>query len=409
MSNCPTDRVERRLESPRDLSRTLRRMLRFEVRILIPLLLFFVVSAEAQRNPRARDLGVPFDGPTGTLNAITDVKGTEVGQTTLISGDGALQMGVGPIRTGVTAVFPRGKDSSDPVFAGWFTENGNGEMTGTTWVEESGFLEGPVMITNTHSVGVVRDAVIAWRVKHKPPKHGGYSWSLPVVAETWDGYLNDVNGFHVKPEDVFHALDTARGGAVEEGNVGGGTGMICNEFKGGIGTSSRVLDAKYGGYTVGVLVQCNYGERDQLRIAGVPVGREIPGKKVWNDDVGSIIVVVATDAPLIPTQLKRLAKRVTLGLGRDGSYSGDGSGDIFIAFSTANAGAARSPGVQEVSMLPNDEMDPLFLATVQATEEAVVNAMVAAKTMTGVDGHTVFALPHDQLRDILKKYNRLVE
>jgi L-aminopeptidase/D-esterase-like protein len=265
------------------------------------------------------------------------------------------------------------------------------------------------MITNTHSVGVVRDAVIAWRVKHGPPSEDGYSWSLPVVAETWDGYLNDVNGFHVKPEDVFHALDTAHGGAVEEGNVGGGTGMICNEFKGGIGSSSRVLDAKYGGYTVGVLVQCNYGQRDQLRIAGAPVGREIPGKTVWDDDVGSIIVVVATDAPLIPTQLKRLARRVSLGVARDGSYSGNGSGDIFIAFSTANPGASAFKGIRQLAMLPNDQINPLFLATVQATEEAVVNAMIAAKTMTGIDGHTVVALPHDQLRDVLKKYNRLAK
>jgi D-aminopeptidase len=369
----------------------------------------FIPVAGAQANPRARDLGVPFDGVPGALNAITDVKGVEVGHTTLISGDGPLKRGVGPVRTGVTAVFPRGKDSSDLVFAGWFTLNGNGEMTGTTWVEESGFLEGPVMITNTHSVGTVRDAVIAWRVKHHEPDKDGYSWSLPVVAETWDGYLNDVNGFHVKPEDVFHALESAHGGPVEEGNVGGGTGMICNEFKGGIGTASRVLDAKYGGYTVGVLVQCNYGQRDQLRIAGVPVGREIAGAKIWDDDVGSIIVVVATDAPLIPTQLKRVAKRVSLGLGRNGSYSGDGSGDIFIAFSTANAGAALASHATQITMLPNDDINPVFLATVQATEEAVVNAMIAAKTMTGVNGHTVMALPHDQLREILRKYNRLVK
>lgn len=365
--------------------------------------------AGGQTSPRARDLGVPFDGAPGPLNAITDVKGVEVGDTTLISGDGALKVGVGPVRTGVTAVFPRGKESSDSVFAGWFTLNGNGEMTGTTWVEESGFLEGPVMITNTHSVGTVRDAVIAWRLKHGGPDKEGYSWSLPVVAETWDGYLNDTNGFHVKPEDVFQALDSAHGGPVEEGNVGGGTGMICNEFKGGIGTASRVLAAKYGGYTVGVLVQCNYGQRDQLRIAGVPVGREIGGTKVWDDDVGSIIVVVATDAPLIPTQLKRVAKRVSLGLGRDGSYSGDGSGDIFIAFSTANAGAGLANHTAQISMLPNDDINPVFLATVQATEEAVVNAMVAAKTMTGVDGHTVVALPHDRLREVLQKYNRLAK
>jgi L-aminopeptidase/D-esterase-like protein len=285
--------------------------------------------------------------------------------------------------------------------------NGNGEMTGTTWVEESGFLDGPVMITNTHSVGVVRDAVIAWRVKQGPPDEDSYWWSLPVVAETWDGYLNDVNGFHVKPEHVFHALDSAHSGPVEEGNVGGGTGMVCNEFKGGIGTASRVLNTKQGRYTVGVLVQCNYGRRDQLRIAGVPVGREIQEQRTRKDDVGSIIVVVATDAPLIPTQLKRLAKRVSLGLGRNGSYSGDGSGDIFIAFSTANPGAAVSQGLPHLTMLPNGQLDPLFLATVQATEEAIINAMVAAETMTGINNRTVIALPHGRLREVLKKYNRL--
>jgi L-aminopeptidase/D-esterase-like protein len=356
---------------------------------------------------RARDLGVPFDGTPGPFNAITDVHGVEVGHVTLISGSGALEVGKGPVRTGVTAVFPRGKSSLDLVFADWFTLNGNGEMTGTTWVHDSGFLEGPVMITNTHSVGVVRDAVIAWRLKQAPPDEEGYAWSLPVVAETWDGYLNDTNGFHVRPEHVFQALDSAHGGAVEEGSVGGGTGMICNEFKGGIGTASRVLAAKYGAYTVGVLVQCNYGQRDQLRIAGVPVGREIPEKPIWDDDVGSIIVIVATDAPLIPTQLNRVARRVALGLGRDGSFSGDGSGDIFIAFSTANPGAAAPGAVRHIDMLPNDQLNPVFLATVQATEEAVVNAMVAAQTMSGVDGHTVQGLPHDRLRAILKKYNRL--
>lgn len=366
--------------------------------------------AIAQTKPRARDLGIPFDGDPGPLNAITDVKGVEVGHTTLISGEGALKVGVGPVRTGVTSILPRGKYSNDSVFAAWFTLNGNGEMTGTTWIEDSGFLDGPVMITNTHSVGVVRDAVVSWKVKHSRSDEEGYWWSLPVVAETWDGYLNDVNGFHVKPEDAWHALDTAHSGAVEEGNVGGGTGMVCNEFKGGIGTSSRVVGAKYGGYAVGVLVQCNYGVRSQLRIAGVPVGKEISEHRVFADeDVGSIIVVVATDAPLIPTQLKRVARRVSLGLGRDGSYSGDGSGDIFIAFSTANPGAESSKGVQNLTMLPNDHLDPIFLATVQATEEAVVNAMVAAETMTGVDNHTVYALPHDRLREVLKKYNRLTK
>jgi len=366
-------------------------------------------TAAAQNGPRARDLGVPFDGTPGPLNAITDVKGVEVGQTTLISGSGPLKVGVGPVRTGVTAILPRGHDFKDSVFAGWFTLNGNGEMTGTTWVEDSGFLDGPVMITNTHSVGVVRDAVIAWRVKNAPPDDDGYWWSLPVVAETWDGDLNDINGFHVKPEHVFHALDTAKGGPVEEGSVGGGTGMICNDFKGGVGTSSRVLDAKYGGYTVGVLVQCNYGARSQLRIAGVPVGREIGEHTVRDDDIGSIIVIVATDAPLIPTQLKRVARRVSLGLGRDGSFSGDGSGDIFIAFSTANPGAAEPKGVHQLTMLPNQRLNPIFLATVQATEEAVINAMVAAKTMKGINDVEVIGLPHDRLREVLKKYNRLAK
>ena len=363
----------------------------------------------AQTKPRARDLGVPFDGTPGPSNAITDVKGVEVGHTTLISGEGKLVVGHGPVRTGVTAIHPRGRTSDDAVFAAWFTLNGNGEMTGTTWVDDSGFLNGPVMITNTHSVGVVRDAVIAWKVKHGSPDMEGYWWSLPVVAETWDGYLNDINGFHVKPEDAWHALDSAHSGRVEEGNVGGGTGMICNEFKGGIGTSSRVLDAKAGGYTVGVLVQCNYGSREQLRVAGINVGREIPEHTVWQKDVGSIIVVVATDAPLIPTQLKRIARKVSLGLGRDGSYSGDGSGDIFIAFSTANPGAVGPKGLHQLSMLPNDSLDPIFLATVQATEEAVVNAMVAAETMTGINSHTVIALPHDRLREVLGKHDRLAK
>jgi L-aminopeptidase/D-esterase-like protein len=380
--------------------------------IPIELILALTVAASAQAKPRARDLGVPFDGTPGPNNAITDVRGVEVGHTTLISGQGKLVVGKGPVRTGVTAIHPRGRTSSDAVFAAWFTLNGNGEMTGTTWVDDSGFLNGPVMITNTHSVGVVRDAVIAWKVKRGEPDVEGYWWSLPVVAETWDGYLNDINGFHVHPEDAWHALDTAHSGPVEEGNVGGGTGMICNEFKGGIGTSSRVLDAKAGGYTIGVLVQCNYGDRGQLRIAGINVGREIPEHTVWKDDVGSIIVIVATDAPLIPTQLKRVAKKVSLGLGRDGSYSGDGSGDIFLAFSTANRdadkqGSIGAKGLRSLTMLPNDSLDPIFLATVQATEEAVVNAMVAAETMKGIDDHEVIALPHDRLRQVLKKYNRL--
>ncbi len=362
-----------------------------------------------QSKPRARDLGIPFEGTPGILNAITDVPGVEVGHRTLISGEGALKVGVGPVRTGVTAVFPRGRNNIDPVFAGWFTENGNGEMTGTTWVEESGFLEGPVLITNTHSVGVVRDAVIAWRVKHFPPDPQGYWWSLPVVAETWDGELNDINGFHVRPGDAWAAMDDARPGAVAEGNVGGGTGMICFDFKGGIGTASRRLGEDAGGYTVGVMVQCNCGRRDLLRVAGIPVGAEIPLGSERRKDVGSIIVTVATNAPLLPHQLKRIARRVTLGLGRVGSISGDGSGDIFIAFSTANPKSAFAPQPVQVSMYPNDRLDALFESTVQATEEAVINAMVAAQTMTGINNRTVAALPHDQLRKILKEHKRLVE
>jgi L-aminopeptidase/D-esterase-like protein len=373
-------------------------------------------AVSAPHKARARDLGIPFDGTPGPLNAITDVAGVVVGHTTLNSGSGKLKVGSGPVRTGVTAVLPRGRDSlSNPVFAAWFTQNGNGEMTGTTWVEESGFLEGPMMITNTHSVGVVRDAVIQWRVSHGDADATGFYWSLPVVAETWDGWLNDINGFHVKPEHAIHALDTAHAGAVEEGSVGGGTGMICNGYKGGIGTSSRRLNAKDGGYTIGVLVQCNYGTRDNLRIAGIPVGREIPAPEPYTfipSDIverGSIIVVVATDAPLLAHQLKRLAHRVTLGLGRNGSISGNDSGDIFIAFSTANSGAAAADHVVDLKMLPNDSLDPVFRATVEATEEAIVNAMVAAQDMTGVDDHRVIALPHEALRAVLRKYNRLTQ
>jgi D-aminopeptidase len=373
-------------------------------------LVFAATCAVAQSSPRARDLGIPFDGKPGALNAITDVAGVEVGFTTLISGEGKLVVGKGPVRTGITAVLPRGKKSvNDPVFAGWYSLNGNGEMTGTTWVEESGFLEGPVMITNTHSVGVVRDATIKWRIEHGAADISGYWWSLPVVAETWDGELNDINGFHVTPEDARHALDTASAGPVSEGNVGGGTGMICNGFKGGTGTASRKLSPKEGGYTVGVLVQCNYGVQQQLRIAGIAVGRELPPGIPHKDDTGSIIVVVATDAPLLPSQLKRLARRVPLGLGRMGSYSGDGSGDIFIAFSTANPGAWGGGKVKALTMLPNDDMNPIFLATVQSVEEAVVNALIAAKTMKGINDHEVRAIPHAQLQQVLKKYNRLLE
>jgi L-aminopeptidase/D-esterase-like protein len=371
-------------------------------------------AAEPAHKERARDLGVPFDGTPGPLNAITDVEGVLVGHTTLIEGSGKLVVGKGPVRTGVTAVLPRGTSSMDRFsFAGWYSQNGNGEMTGTTWVEESGFLEGPVMITNTHSVGVVRDAVIAWRVAHGPAGPDDDWWSLPVVAETWDGWLNDINGFHVKPEHALHAIDSAHSGPVEEGAVGGGTGMVCNGFKGGIGTSSRKLTDKDGGYLVGVLVQCNYGRRQNLRIAGIPVGREIESEDpyAWlpsaTDELGSIIVIVATNAPLLPHQLKRIARRVSLGIGRTGSIASNGSGDIFIAFSTANPGASDVDHLVDVKMVPNGSLNPLFEATVEATEEAIVNAMVAASDMTGINGHHVRALPHDQLRAVLAKYNRL--
>ena len=377
-------------------------------------------QAPSPSRPRARDLGVPFDGTPGPLNAITDVDGVTVGHSTIIRGQGKLVVGQGPVRTGVTAVFPRGATNGDPVFGGWFTLNGNGEMTGTTWLEESGFLAGPVMITNTHSVGIVRDAVIEWLVR----KGFEFDWSLPIVAETWDGALNDINGFHVTKQHAFAALDSARGGPVAEGNVGGGTGMICNQFKGGIGTSSRRLPAPLGGYTVGVLVQCNYGSRARLSIAGVPVGQEIPdllpcrdsipgvavaGRRCADADKGSIIIVIATDAPLLPHQLKRIAKRASLGVGRLGGLGGNPSGDIFVAFSTANPGAAKPDANVSVTMVPNERITPLFEATVQATEEAIVNAMVAAETMTGVNGMRVYALPHERLRDALRKYNRLVE
>src|ERR1700722_8002030 len=376
-------------------------------RLLLPLFMACTAGL-AQSAPRARALGVPFDGTPGPLDAITDVKGVEVGDTTLIRGEGKLVVGQGPVRTGVTVIFPRGGADADPVYAGWFSQNGNGEMTGTTWVEESGFLEGPLAITNTHSVGLVRDSIIAWSVKSG--RLAQQPWSLPVVAETWDGYLNDINGFHVQQADVFSGLDTAKSGPVPEVNVGGGTGMVCYGFKGGDGTASRVLSADAGGYTVGVLVQCNCGRRPQLAIAGVPVGRLIPAapskatlEPEVRGDVGSIIIVVATDAPLLPTQLKRLARRATMGLARTGSISGNSSGDIFIAFSTANRGADKKPGPHSVLTVSNERISPLFQATVEATEEAIVNAMVAAQTMTGVDGHTVEALPHDKLAEYMKR------
>ncbi|MGE0439128.1 MAG: P1 family peptidase [Gemmatimonadales bacterium] len=386
------------------------------------LLIALVPPAAAAQSGRARDLGIPLEGTTGPLNAITDVAGVEVGFTTVIAGDGRLVRGKGPVRTGVTAILPRGKESDQPVYAAWFTLNGNGEMTGTTWVEESGFLGGPVMITNTHSVGVVHDAVIEWVVG----KGRAFDWSLPVVAETWDGGLNDINGFHVTREHALGAIDGARSGPVAEGNVGGGTGMVCNQFKGGTGTASRRISVLGTGYTVGVLVQCNYGGRSRLTVAGAPIGREIPdllpcyarlpdgqwagqphcedGRGEDGGDQGSIIVVVATDVPLLPHQLKRVVKRAALGIGKMGGIGGDSSGDIFIAFSTANAGAAAADRVVSVSAIPNDVINPVFEATIDATGEAILNAMLAARTMTGANGRRVYELPHDRLLAALRKY-----
>jgi L-aminopeptidase/D-esterase-like protein len=363
-------------------------------------------QSKSGNKQRARDLGIPFDGSPGPLNAITDVQGIEVGHATIISGNGKMIAGKGPVRTGVTAIFPRGKKSADPVFAGWHSLNGNGEMTGTTWIEESGFLEGPVMLTNTHSVGVVRDTVIEWQLKHHM-EYMGELWSLPVVAETYDGFLNDINGFHVKKEHVFAALDNASLGPVAEGNVGGGTGMVCFEFKGGIGTASRKVQTHKENYAVGVLVQTNFGRRQQLRIAGAPVGAEIPDHTIKPKGTSSIIIVIATDAPLLPHQLKRVARRASLGLGRVGCIASNFSGDIFIAFSTMNLKVTKSSGLVEVTMLSNNDLDPLFEATVQATEEAIVNALIAAETMTGRDGNKAIAIPRDRLQQVLRKYKRL--
>ena len=393
--------------------------------------LCLTAASLAAQKPRARELGIAaqIGGTPGTFDAITDVAGVEVGHTTLISGSGRLVVGQGPVRTGVTVIHPRGKRSNDPVFGAWFTLNGNGEMTGTTWLQESGILEGPIAITNTHSVGVVRDAILQWQVS----RPGLQPWGLPVVAETFDGGLNDINGFHVKPEHVLAALDSATSGPVREGAVGGGTGMVCHQFKGGIGSSSRRIYARLGGYTVGVLVQCNYGLRPDLRVAGVPVGQEIPdllpciasadpslrpgirrcdGASRAPDtqstatEQGSIIVVVATDAPLLPHQLKRLVTRVALGVGRSGGFGGNSSGDIFVAFSTANARTANDTAVIKVDMLPNAQMNSLFYATVQSTEEAIVNALLAAETMTGANDYRVHALPRDRLMAAMKKYGR---
>ena len=369
---------------------------------------FLTAIALSAHAERARDLGIPFEGQPGALNAITDVAGVTVGHTTLISdtADGHA------IRTGVTAILPRGRDSlMEPVMAATFALNGNGEMTGSAWVEESGLLEGPVMLTNTHSVGTVRDATIAWRIRAAGPDASGYTWSLPMVAETWDGHLNDINGFHVKAGDAEAALENAAGGAVAEGNVGGGTGMICHEYKCGIGTASRIVSVLDKAYTVGVLVQANYGLRDGLRIAGAPIGQHMRDDRVYSEETpqaqetGSIIIVVATDAPLLPHQLKRMSRRGSLGLGRMGSIAGNGSGDIFVAFGTGNP--AGHTGLMQLQMLGNEHMDPLFAGVVQATEEAIVNAMIAARDMTGEEGRYAKAIPHEQLKKWLKHYGRL--
>ena len=389
--------------------------------IIIFLMAVSATSFSQEKKPRARDIGIPFDGTPGKYNAITDVAGVEVGHTTLIEGSGKLEKGKGPVRTGVTAIFPAGKKYA-PVFANWHMLNGNGDMTGTHWITESGFLETPILITNTSSVGTARDAALKWMDEHKyyDTTQGLFWYSYPVVAETWDGILNDINGFHVKPEHVWQAMEKASSGFVEEGAVGGGTGMICLGFKGGIGTASRVIDKKLGGYTVGVLVQSNFGVKSQLTIAGVPVGKELAdtlnikiyeepsanSKTEWSEQ-GSIIVVVATDAPLLPHQLKRIAQRVSLGIGKVGGIGGNGSGDIFIAFSTANKNSFSRTKETTATIFSNDQMGALFNATIQATEEAIVNALIAGTTTKGINNNTVYGLPHDAVIKILKKYNRV--
>lgn len=368
-------------------------------------------SLQAQK-PRARDIGIPFEGTPGTYNAITDVKGVEVGYSTIISGTGKNIRGQGPVRTGVTAILPRGRNNN-PVYANWYALNGNGEMTGTTWITESGFLEGPVMITNTNSVGVVRDAVLKWYVKKGWYKED-FWYTYPVVAETYDGFLNDIYGFHVKEEHAWQALDGAKSGFLQEGNVGGGTGMMCLGFKGGTGSSSRVFKIKDSSYTLGVLVQSNFGGKRNFSIAGVPVGKELKdtlnyefkAPPSYQPGDGSIIVVVATDAPLLPHQLKRVAARVAIGVGKTGGRGENGSGDIFIAFSTANPQAFQREKFTQLDELPNDWINPVFDATVQATEEAIINAMVAAETMEGINGNKAYALPQQLVMQVLRKYNR---
>ena len=385
---------------------------------IVLVLIILVFNLSNAQKPRARDLGVPFNGITGKNNSITDVKGVEVGYSTIISNKGKNIIGKGPVRTGVTAIFPRGRSKKfSPVYANWYSLNGNGEMTGTTWVTESGFLETPIMITNTNSVGVVRDAVLKWYVDTDWYKGEEWWYTYPVVGETYDGFLNDIYGFHVKEENVREAISNASGGRIDEGNVGGGTGMRCLGFKGGTGTSSRILKINDSKYTVGVIVQANFGSKKNLTISGVPVGLELkdtlnfvyngPPKSRMNEGDGSIIVILATDAPFLPHQLKRISQRIPLGVGLVGGRGSNGSGDIFLAFSTANENAFDRDNTTIVKTFSNDLITPFFEATVQVVEEAIINAMVAAETMEGINGNKVYALPHDLLIDVLKKYNRI--
>lgn len=377
----------------------------------LALSLFEVASLCADATPRARDLGIPFNGAPGDLNAITDVAGVEVGQVTIVRGEGPLQVGKGPVRTGITVVFPLGREAMMGVAAGHFTFNGDGEMTGSRFIDEFGELHGPIALTNTLSVGMVSAAVIEWNRLNVSLEDELYSRGLPVVTETWDGFLNDIYGQHVRQEDVFRALDSATGGVVPEGNVGGGTGMRTFEFSGGTGTASRRVETPFGNFMLGVLVQSNFGVRGELLIAGVPVGADISDLQpqtglLPKPEGNSIVVIIATDAPLIPNQLQRLARRATLALGRMGGNGHSGSGDIFLAFSTANRmNAYWGKEVNHLSMLP--DMNPLFEAAVQATEEAIVNALVAGRTTTGVDGNTVYGLPLDRVQDILRQHGRL--
>ena len=382
--------------------------------IFLTFLFSTLFNCYAQKK-RARDIGIQFEGKTGKYNAITDVKGVSVGHSTIISGSGKNKLGKGPIRTGVTAIFPSGK-KRQPLYANWYSLNGNGEMTGTTWITESGFLETPIMLTNTFSVGTVRQATLKWMIDTSWSKEDWW-WAFPVVAETYDGFLNDIYGFQVKENHVLEAIKNTSDTYVEEGNVGGGTGMMSFGFKSGIGTSSRILEFPDTTYTVGVLVQSNFGNKNRFKIDGVPVGKELKGKYevVYNASPesrrksgdGSIIVVLATDVPLLPHQLKRITKRIPLAIGKFGGIGANGSGDIFIAFSTANKNAYINKGKAKVETIANDWMNDVFEATIQAVEEAILNSMVAAKTMEGINGNKVYALPHDEITKILKNYNRL--